>query len=142
MRVHGEGNAPIGRGVNGDLNVSIKVEKHPIFTRNGVDLSFDLYLPFTKLLLGAKVEIPTLDGKFMLDIKEGTISGTVMRIKNKGIKQLNRNSYGDLLVTLKAEPPKTLDSKTRDKLREIDEALSENNFPKYKNVLGQFKNEK
>ncbi len=140
MRVRGEGNAPTRQGTPGDLNVSISVSKHAIFTRNGKDLSFDLYLPFTKLLLGAKVEIPILNGKFTLDIKEGTISGTVMRLKGKGVKELNRNSYGDLLVTLKAEPPKNLDNKTRDLLTQIDGAVSENMYPRYKNYLDKSKN--
>ncbi|MBP3619116.1 MAG: J domain-containing protein, partial [Clostridia bacterium] len=115
------------------------VAEHKIFKRNGVDLMFDLYVPFTTCLLGGKVEIPLTKGTSMLDIKEGTISGTVMRLKNKGIKVLNRESYGDLLVTIKSEPPKNMSKKVRELLKEIDKNLTENDFPKNKEFKNKIK---
>ena len=93
---------------------------------------FDLYLPFTTLLLGGKVEIPLTKGKFTLDIKEGTQSGTTMRIKGKGVKVLNKDAYGDMLVTLKSEPPKKLSAVQRDLLEKLSESFTESDFPKYK----------
>ena len=106
--------------------------KHKLFKRDGVDLSYDLYLPFTTLLLGGKVEIPLPKGKFVLDIKERTPSGTIMRLKGKGVKILNRDAYGDLLVTLKSEAPKNLSVQQKDLLEKLSESFSDTDFPKYR----------
>ena len=130
LRMSGQGNAPYRKGENGDLNIKIKVQPHKIFVRNGFDISYDLWVPFTTLILGGTIEIPTLNGKTTIDIKELTQTGTIVRLKNKGIKYLNREVYGDMLVTLKAEFPKTLDKKTKDILKSLN--LAENNYPKYK----------
>ena len=139
LRMAGYGNAPYKMGENGDLNLKIKVQPHKIFVRNGFDVSFDLWLPFTTLLLGGKVEIPTLDGKkTLLDIKELTQTGTVMRLKNKGIKYLNREVYGDMLITLKAEFPKILDKATKDSLKAVATQTA-NLYPKYKKYIDSIK---
>jgi len=137
IRMRGEGNAPLGQGIPGDLNIKVSVESHKLFKRNGADLMFDLYVPFTTCVLGGKVEVPLTKGSMTLDIKEGTQSGTVMRLKNKGVKILNtRDSYGDMLVTIKSEPPKTLTKKQRELLKELESSFDENDFPKNK----EFKN--
>ncbi len=139
LRMAGYGNAPYKMGENGDLNLKIKVQPHKIFKREGFDVSFDLWLPFTTLLLGGKVEIPTLDGKkTTLDIKELTQTGTVMRLKNKGIKYLNREVYGDMLVTLKAEFPKSLDKATKESLKALAEQTA-SSYPKYKKFTDSIK---
>ncbi len=139
MRIKGEGNAPMGQGISGDLNVKISVAQHPIFKRDGFDLAFDLYVPFTTCLLGGKVEIPLTKGKQTLEIKEGTQSGTVMRLKNKGIKALNRESYGDLLVTIKSEPPKNMSRKAKDLLKQLEGCFNENDFSKSKEFKNKMK---
>lgn len=139
MRIKGEGNAPMGQGISGDLNVKISVAQHPIFKRDGFDLAFDLYVPFTTCLLGGKVEIPLTKGKQALEIKEGTQSGTVMRLKNKGIKVLNRESYGDLLVTIKSEPPKNMSRKAKDLLKQLEGCFDENDFSKSKEFKNKMK---
>lgn len=139
IRMKGEGNGPKGKGISGDLNIKVSVGGHPIFKRDGVDLSFDLFVPFTTCLLGGKVEIPLTKGKTTLDIKEGTQSGTIMRLKNKGVKVLNRDSYGDLLVTIKSEPPKNLSKKAKDLLQELEGRFDENDYPKYKEFKNKMK---
>ena len=139
LRMRGEGNAPAGSGVNGDLNIRISVAPHKIFKRVGTDLLFDMYVPFTTCLLGGKVEIPLTKGTMTLDIKEGTQSGTVMRVKNKGVKVLNRDAYGDLLVTIKSEPPKTMSKKTKELLKQIDESFTDNDFPRNKEFKNKMK---
>lgn len=138
IRLRGEGNAPAGQGINGDLNIKVSVGSHPIFKRVGTELLFDLYVPFTTCLLGGKVEIPLTKGKTTLDIKEGTISGTVMRLKGKGVKTLNRESYGDMLVTIKSEPPKNL-KKAKDLLKQIEKQYDEGDYPKYKEFKNKMK---
>ena len=135
LRMNGQGNSPTRPGINGDLNIRINVLPDKLLERKGNDLYIDIYVPFTTLLLGGEVEVPTLEGIFNLTIKELTQSGTVMRIKNKGAKILHREIRGDLLVTLKAESPKTLDKKTKDALKDIQNNISQNQYPKYKKYL-------
>ena len=135
LRIRGEGNAAIRSGVNGDLNVKVSLLPHKVLIRKGSDLYMDLYVPFTTALLGGKVDVPILGGKYSLNIPSLTASGTVMRIKNKGVKILNRDSYGDLLVTVKAECPKKLDKDLKAKLEEIAGSLNDSDYTKYSNFL-------
>ncbi len=139
IRMKGEGNAPTRQGINGDLNIKISVANHKIFKRDGNDLMFDLFVPFTTCLLGGKVEIPLTKGTTTLKIDEGTQSGTIMRLKGKGVKILNREAYGDLLVTVKSEPPKNLNKKSKDLLKELEENFNENDFPKSKDFINKMK---
>lgn len=139
LRMRGEGNAPAGVGTNGNLNIKVSVAPHKLLVRKDNDLLLDLYLPFTTTILGGKVDIPTLEGKYSLKIPELIASGTVMRIKGKGVKYLNRNDRGDLLVTVKAEMPKTLDKKTKNAVEEISKNLSESDYAKYSNFLKNMK---
>ena len=131
LRMRGEGNAPTREGINGDLNIRIKVGEHKLLVRKGNDLYLDLYVPFTTALLGGKADIATLKGDYTLTIPELTASGTVMRIKNKGVKVLYKEQYGDLLVTIKAEVPKKLDKSTRAKIEELATKFDESSYPKY-----------
>lgn len=110
ITMRGEGNAPVREGIAGDLHIVVNVLAHKLFVRKGYDLYFDLYLPFARLILGGKVDVPTLEGKYTIDIKECTQSGTIYRIKNKGVKVLKSTGYGDLIVTVKGEAPKILTS--------------------------------
>ena len=140
IRMRGEGNAPLGQGIPGDLNIKVSVESHKLFKRNGADLMFDLYVPFTTCVLGGKVEVPLTKGSMTLDIKEGTQSGTVMRLKNKGVKILNtRDSYGDMLVTIKAEPPRSLDKKTREIIEDLASSIGDKSYAKYNAFLDKMK---
>lgn len=139
ITMRGEGNAPIRAGVNGDLHIYVRVMPHKILVRNGFDLNLEVNIPFYTALLGGKITIPTLNGDYELPIKECTNSGTVMRLKGKGIKVLNKEQYGDLLVTIKTEPPKSLDKKTKELLTQIAEINSSSNFPKYKAYLDKTK---
>lgn len=140
LRMRGEGNGPVGAsGINGDLNIKVSVAQHPYFKRVGTDLFLDLYVPFTTCLLGGKVEVPLPKGKTTLDIKEGTESGKVERIKGAGVKVLNKNSYGDLLVTIKSEPPKKLKKDAIELLKQLDSKFDENDFPKYKDLKNKIK---
>ena len=139
LRMRGEGNAPTRSGVNGDLNIKVTVAPHKILVRKGDDLYMDLYLPFTTLLLGGKVEIPLVNDKYTLTIPELTASGTVMRIKNKGIKHLNKEGYGDILVTIKSEAPKSLDKDTKQKLQSLANDIGDGSYIKYNNYLKKMK---
>ena len=140
LRIQNEGNAPTrANGINGDLNIKISVAPHKILVRNGNDLTMDLYVPFTKTLLGGKVDIPTLKGNYALNIPELTPSGTVMRIKGKGVKSVNSSAVGDLLVTIKAEVPKSLDKDTKAKIEALAEQIGDGSYTKYNNFLRNMK---
>ncbi len=139
LRMRGEGNAPTSKGVSGDLNIKINIDKDKMLTRVGKDITLTVYVPYTTLILGGEVEIPTLDGKYMLEIKELTQSGTVMRLKGKGVKELHKESRGDMLVTLKSEAPKQLDKKVKEKLKEIEELTKENSYPKFSSFTDNVK---
>lgn len=135
MTIRGEGNAPVRDGVSGDLRVHIRVSPHKVLVREGSDLHLELYVPFTTALLGGKVTIPTLKGNYDLEIKELTQSGTVMRLKGKGIKVLNREAYGDLIVTVKTEAPKSIDRKTKELLKQISEQIPQSSYSKFESYL-------
>ncbi len=139
LRMRGEGNAPAGSGIYGDLNIKVSVKPHKLLVRKENDLYLDLYVPFTTTLLGGKVDIPTLNGNYTLNIPELTASGTLMKLKNKGVKMLNRDSYGDLLVTIKAEVPKSLDKETKAKITELASKIGDNSYTKYNNFLKNMK---
>ena len=135
LRMKGEGNAPTREGISGDLNIKVNVMPHKLLSRKGNDLFMDLYVPFTTTILGGKVEVPILDGKYTLTIPELTPSGTVMRIKNKGVKALNRDYYGDLLVTIKAEYPKKLEKNVKADIEALAKNIDETTYAKYTNYL-------
>lgn len=139
ITMRGEGNAPIRQGVSGDLHIYIRVAPHKVLVRDGYDLLLELYIPFTLALLGGKIKIPTLNGNIEANIKELTQSGTIMRFKNKGIKVLNKESYGDLIVTIKTEAPKNIDKKTKELLKQISEQIPQNNYAKYESYLKKIK---
>lgn len=135
ITMRGEGNAPVRQGVSGDLHIYVRVSSHKVLIRDGFDLLLELYIPFTLALLGGKVTIPTLNGNIEADIKELTQSGTIMRFKNKGMKVLNKESYGDLIVTIKTEAPKNIDKKTKELLKDIADQIPQNNYSKYESYL-------
>jgi len=139
LRMRGEGNAPTIKGVNGDLNIKINIEKDKMLVREGFDILLTLHVPFTTLILGGTITIPTLEGKYDLQIKELTQAGTVMRLKGKGTKVLQRESRGDMLVTLKSECPSKLDKKVKEKLKDIEDMCKDNLYPKYNSFLDNSK---
>lgn len=135
----GEGNQTASaNGVPGDLRISITVQPHSLLVRNGFDLFVDVYAPITTLMLGGKVEVPTLKGTTTIDVAPLTQSNTKYTLKGKGIKYLKRLGSGDLFVTLKGEMPKDLDKASIKLVKELAAGISEKSYPKtnaYKNKL-------
>ncbi len=112
LRVEGKGHA--GRDGEGDLYVVIFVENHEIFKRDDYDIYTEIPISFTESALGAKIEVPTLSGKAELKIPAGTQTGTIFRLKNKGIKNLNSSNFGDEYVKVIIETPKKLSKKQKE----------------------------
>ena len=128
MTVSGKGNAARRGGVNGDLIVIIDEEKHPDLIRDGNDLMYSLYLSIAEAALGTHIEIPTIEGKVKIKIDSGTQPGKILRLRGKGIPDVNGYGKGDLLVTLSVWIPKTLTNEEKRTLTKLNE--SENFTPK------------
>ena len=123
MSVTGKGNAARRGGINGDLLVLIEEEKHPDLIRDGNDLIYYLYLSFPDAALGVPIEIPTIDGKVKIKVEPGTQPGKILRLRGKGLQEINGYGKGDLLVNISVWVPKSLsrqESQTVGKLRESD----------------------
>lgn len=108
LTLRGQGNAPRGGGVNGDLLVKIQEEKDPELIRDGNDLIYNLMLDFPTAALGGTAEVPTLTGRARLKITPGTQPGKVLRLRGKGLPQMNGGSTGDLLVNVMIYVPEQL----------------------------------
>jgi len=108
MTVSGKGNAARRGGINGDLLVIIQEEGHPELFRDGNDLLYNLHISIPQATLGETVEIPTVDGKVKIKIDSGTQPGKILRLRNKGLPDVNGYRRGDLLVSINVWIPKNL----------------------------------
>ncbi|MFB3906357.1 MAG: molecular chaperone DnaJ [Acidobacteriota bacterium] len=143
LRVAGEGEAGINGGPPGDLYVVIEVEEHPFFKRQGNDVYCELPVTFPQAALGAEINIPTLQGKEKLKIPEGTQTGTVFRLKGRGVVSLNGRGQGDQLVAITVVTPTRLNKQQRELLQQFAEASeaeaeedSSGLFDKVKDIFG------
>lgn len=119
MTVREKGNAARHGGIAGDLIVLIQEEKDPELQRNGSNLLYECSISFPDAALGATVEVPTIDGKARVNIPAGTQPGKVMRLRGKGLPELNSYRVGDLLVHLNVWVPKKLTKEEEAKLEEM-----------------------
>ena len=108
LTLRGQGNAPRNGGVNGDLLIKIQEEKDPDLLRDGNDLIYNLMLDFPTAALGGTAEVPTIEGRARLKITPGTQPGKVLRLRGKGLPQMNGGAKGDLLVNVMVYVPETL----------------------------------
>ena len=120
IRIPGKGNAGAHGGVPGDLYVIIRVGDHPVFRREGDDIHITVPVTATEAALGAKVEVPTIDGRAQLKIPPGTQSGQKLRLREKGVPSATREGVrGDEIVEVKVTVPMPRDEKTKELLREL-----------------------
>lgn len=121
MSVEGKGNAARRGGVNGDLLVVIDEEDHPDLIREGNDLIYNLFISVPDAILGTQAEVPTVENNVKIKIDPGTQPGKILRLRGKGLPELNGYGRGDLLVNVNVWIPKNLskeEMKTFEKLRE------------------------
>jgi molecular chaperone DnaJ len=120
IRIAGKGNAGLRGGPAGDLYVIIRVGDHPIFRREGDDIQVVVPVSATEAALGAKIEVPTIDGRALLKIPPGTQSGQKLRLREKGVPSATKDgARGDEIVEVKLTVPMPRDERTKELLREI-----------------------
>lgn len=129
--LRGKGNAGRRNGPAGDLIIVIEEKQHDLFTRQGDNILFPLTISFPEAALGAEIEIPTIDGTEKIKIHAGTQPGSTIVLKGKGIKKLNYDSRGDMIVLVNVHIPTKLNSKEKDLIKEL--ATMENIAHKPKN---------
>ncbi len=127
IQLRGQGNAGVNGGPAGDLYVVVSIRPHPLFTRQGSDVLCDVPISFVDATLGAEIEVMTIDGKVKYTVPEGTQTGTIFRLRGKGIKRPDGRGRGDHFVTVNIEVPKNLSQQQKDLLRSFDRALSPEN---------------
>ena len=123
LSVRGKGNAGAKSGVPGDLIVLVEEEEHELLKRDGTDLHYELYVSFVDAALGTSVEVPTIEGKARIKVEAGTQSGKLLRLRGKGLPDLDYGRKGDILVHTNVWIPKKLskeEKKTLEKLKESE----------------------
>lgn len=125
LRVHGRGAAGTRGGRSGDLYVVVNVTPHEVFKRAGADLGCEVKVPVTVAALGGEVSIPTLNEDEVVEIKPGTQTGEVVRLKGKGMPRLGRHGHGELVALLRIETPTDLDEEQASLLRKLAEMRGE-----------------
>ena len=119
LSVGGKGNAAPRGGINGDLLVLIEEEEHLELKRDGSNLFYDSYVNFADAALGTSIEIPTVDAKVKIKIEPGTQSGKVLRLKGKGLPDVNSYGTGDLLVNINVWTPQALSAEEKKALETL-----------------------
>ena len=119
LRSSGNGEAGVRGGPAGDLYVFLQVKEHEIFQREGDDLLCEVPVSFIQATLGAEIEVPTLSGKATVKIPAGTQPGTLLRLKGRGVKNLQGHGQGDLHVRVQVEVPTHLNAEQKHKLSEF-----------------------
>ncbi len=114
LKVSGKGNDAPGNGIPGDLIVAIEEVEHEFLKREGENLHYDLYISFAEAALGVSKDIEAIGGKLRIKLEEGIQSGKILRLKGKGIPNLNSYGNGDLLVHINVWTPKKLDKEQKE----------------------------
>lgn len=125
LRVAGKGNAGRGGASPGDLYITIRVEPHPFFRREGDHIEIQVPISVSEAGLGAKIEVPTIDGRALLKVPQGTKNGQKFRLREKGVHNAKKNHRGDEIVEVVIQAPKVQDERTKELLRELAQISTE-----------------
>ncbi|MBJ7326946.1 MAG: molecular chaperone DnaJ [Chthoniobacterales bacterium] len=139
LRSSGNGEAGVRGAASGDLYVVIHIREHSIFSRDGADLFCELPVAFVTAALGGEINVPTLDGRASVKIPAGTQSGTIFKMRGKGMPHLRGSGHGQLLVRVAVEVPTKLGAEQRRKLEEFAESCGDQNTPLAKSFLDRAK---
>lgn len=119
LRVPGKGNAGTMGAPSGDLYITTRVESHPFFRRDGDHIEIQVPVAVWEAGLGAKIEVPTIDGKTLLKIPQGTQNGQKFRMRDRGVTNSRTGQKGDQIVEVLIQAPKVQDERTKELLREL-----------------------
>lgn len=137
--LRGQGDHGLNGGPAGDVNIMVTLRKDELFERDGFDVWCDIPITFSQAVLGDEIVVPTIDGKVQYTVPEGTQSGTVFRLRNKGIPYVNGRGRGDQYVKVNIEVPRNLSGKQKDALREFDRLTGDKNYEKRKGFIDRLK---
>ena len=132
LRLAGLGDAGANGGPAGDLIVLVSVRPDTLFERDGYDVHVTVPITYSQAVTGADVVVPTIDGKVQYTVPEGTQSGTVFRLRGKGIQYVNGRGHGDQYVKVVVEIPKKLTKTQREALRAFEDTLKDDNYEQRK----------
>lgn len=139
LKVSGAGDAGVNGGGYGDLNIKVTVKPHEIFEREGFDVYTEIPISYMQAALGDEITVPTVDGNVKYTVTAGTQTGTVFRLRGKGIRRLYRTDRGDQYVTVKVEVPKNLSKKQAELLKAFNDSLEGKNKPGEKGFFDKMK---
>jgi molecular chaperone DnaJ len=139
LRSTGNGEAGIRGGPSGDLYVVMHIKEHEVFEREEANLFCDLPVSYGMMALGGEIVVPTLFGDASVKIPAGTQSGTIFKLRGKGMPHLDGGSHGDLLVRVVVAVPKKLTAEQRQKLEEFSDLLGHEVPPPHKSFLERSK---
>ena len=120
---------------NGDLHINIKVTGHELFQREGADILVSVPISFPQAVLGASIDVPTLDGKVLMKVPAGTQSGKVFRLRGKGIPVYGGYGKGDQLVTVVVEVPQQVSRRQRKLIAELAQEIGDETHPQQATFL-------
>ncbi|MCR5353776.1 MAG: molecular chaperone DnaJ [Clostridiales bacterium] len=139
ITLRGQGDIGQNGGPNGDLYVTVSVAKHSLFKRDGMNISYEIPITFSEAALGTKIQIPTLEGREDYTIPEGTQSGTVFTLKNRGVTEVRGTRRGNLSFKVNVEVPRNLSSKQKELLKAFADSCGEKNNIQSKNWFDKLK---
>jgi molecular chaperone DnaJ len=139
LRVPGEGQPGANNGPNGDLYIFFTVKEHTVFERQGNDLHCTIPINIAQAVLGDEIPVPTLEGPHLLVIPEGTQNGTELRVKGRGVPEVQGKGRGDLVVHVDVRVPTKLTRDQRKIFEELSDSLPVNNEPHEKGLFEKVK---
>jgi len=125
LRVGGKGNSGRNGAPAGDLYITVRVEPHPFFERDGDDIHIRVPVSVSEAGLGAKIEVPTIDGRALLKVPQGTQNLQKFRLREKGVMNSRKNKRGDEIVEVVIQAPNVHDERTKELLRELAQVNAE-----------------
>jgi molecular chaperone DnaJ len=128
LRLQGEGEAGNSGGPPGSLYVVVHVQEHEFFRRDGLNLFCEIPVNFTTLALGGQIQVPTLDGMEEVRVAEGTQTGTTLRLRGKGLPDVNGRGRGELFATVQVQTPRKLGKEQRQLIEQLAKALPKEKF--------------
>jgi molecular chaperone DnaJ len=139
LKLHGKGEAGVRGGGAGDLYVTIQVKPHSVFERQGTDLYCKFPITFTQATLGTEVQVPTLEDFEEIKIKPGTQTGTIFKLKGKGVPSLRNRVRGDIIIQVVIETPQKLTDRQKELLLEFAHESGEKIHPAHSGIFDKIK---